>query len=51
MNPNEWDSCFLLHQRAYGETSIIADIFTRSSGKISIIARGAKNQNLSFSAI
>ena len=48
MNPNEWDNCFLLHQRAYGETSIIADIFTRSSGKISVIARGAKKPKSKF---
>ncbi len=48
MSPNEWDNCFLLHQRAYGETSIIADIFTRSSGKISVIARGAKKPKSKF---
>ena len=42
MNHNEWDDCFLLHQRSHGETSLIADVFTKKNGKISIIAKGAK---------
>jgi len=48
MSPNEWDECFLLHQRAYGETSLIAEVFTKSSGKISIIARGGKKPKSKF---
>ena len=43
MNHNEWDDCFLLHQRSHGETSLIADVFTKKNGKISVIAKGAKN--------
>ncbi|GIS25217.1 MAG: hypothetical protein CM15mP126_4600 [Gammaproteobacteria bacterium] len=39
---------FLLHQRSYGETSLIIDVFTKKDGKISLIAKGAKNQNLNF---
>ncbi len=42
MKHNEWDDCFLLHQRAHGETSLIVDVFTRTNGKISLIAKGAK---------
>lgn len=48
MNPNEWEECFLLHQRSYGDTSIIAEIFTRQSGKMSVIARGAKKPKSKF---
>lgn len=48
MNPNEWEDCFLLHQRPYKNTSIIAEIFTRNSGKISLIAKGAKNPKSKF---
>ena len=42
------DNCFLLHQRSYGETSIIADVFTQKSGKISFIAKGAKKPKSKF---
>jgi len=48
MSPNRWEECFLLHQRSYGETSIIAEVFTRNLGKMSIIARGAKKQKSKF---
>ena len=48
MNPNEWEECFLLQQRSYGDTSIIAEIFTRQSGKMSVIARGAKKPKSKF---
>ena len=36
------DECFLLHQRSYGETSIIVEAFTKNHGKMSLIAKGAK---------
>ena len=42
MTNNDWDECFLLHHRAHGETSLIADVFTKKNGKMSIIAKGAK---------
>ena len=42
------DECFLLHQRPYGETSIIADVFTKKNGKISLIAKGAKKPRSKF---
>ena len=48
MSPNAWEDCFLLHQRSYGETSIIAEVFTRNLGKMSIIARGAKKPKSKF---
>ena len=48
MRQSNNDYCFLLHQRSYGETSIIADIFTKNNGKISIIAKGAKKPRSKF---
>ena len=47
MSPN-WEPCFLLHARSFGDTSIIADVFTESSGKVSIMAKGAKNPRSKF---
>ena len=46
--PHNWEPCFLLHARSFGDTSIIADVFTESSGKISIMAKGAKNHRSKF---
>ena len=48
MSQSNDDNCFLLHQRSYGETSIIADVFTQKSGKISFIAKGAKKPKSKF---
>ena len=48
MKHNEWDDCFLLHQRAHGETSLIVDVFTRTNGKMSLIAKGAKKPKSKF---
>ena len=48
MSPSEWDECFLLHQRPYGETSVIAEVFSRKNGKMSLMARGAKKPKSNF---
>lgn len=48
MSPNNWDECFLLHQRAYGETSLIVEVFSKSNGKMSLMARGAKKPKSKF---
>ena len=48
MSQSNNDNCFLLHQRSFGETSIIADVFTQKSGKISLIAKGAKKPKSKF---
>ena len=37
-----------MHARSFGDTSIIAEVFSQSSGKISIIAKGAKNPKSKF---
>jgi len=48
MSPSDWDECFLLHQRAYGETSLIAEVFSKNNGKMSLMARGAKKPKSKF---
>ena len=48
MSQSNNDNCFLLHQRSYGETSIIADVYTQKSGKKSFIAKGAKKPKSKF---
>lgn len=36
------EPAIVLHTRAYKETSLIVDIFTRNYGRVSIVAKGAK---------
>ena len=48
MSHSNIDDCFLLHQRSYGETSLIADVFTKNNGKMSLIAKGAKKPKSKF---
>ena len=36
------EPAFVIHIRAFKETSLIVDLFTRSKGKISVIAKGAR---------
>ena len=48
MSQSNNDNCFLLHQRSYGETSIIADVFSQKSGKMSFVAKGAKKPKSKF---
>ena len=43
-----WHDAFLLHQRSYGNTSVIAEMFTLENGRISVIARGAKKPKSKF---
>ena len=48
MSQSNSDECFLLHHRSYGETSVIADVFSKNNGKMSIIAKGAKKPRSKF---
>ena len=48
MSHSNADECFMLHQRSYGETSLIVEVFTKNNGKISLIAKGAKKPKSKF---
>ncbi|MEL0238485.1 MAG: recombination protein O N-terminal domain-containing protein, partial [Gammaproteobacteria bacterium] len=48
MNQSDWESCYLLHQRSYGETSLIVDIFSYSYGRISLVEKGSKKPKSKF---
>ena len=37
---NDWLTAFVLHRRAYRETSYIVDFFTLEQGKVSAVAKG-----------
>ncbi len=36
------DPCFVLHQRAWRETSLIVEVFSTHSGRLGLVARGAR---------
>ena len=40
------DQAYVLHSRAYRNTSLIVDVLTREHGRLSLVARGAKRGNV-----
>ncbi len=36
------EPCYVLHRRPYRNTSVLAELFTRDSGRIGVVARGAR---------
>jgi DNA repair protein RecO (recombination protein O) len=43
----ELTPAFILHHRPYRETSLILDVFTRSHGRVSLVARGVRQRKKS----
>ncbi len=44
-------SGFVLHQRAYQNTSAIIDVFSRDYGRLSLVARGVKRKNSQLKSV
>ncbi len=42
------DLAYILHKRAYKESSYIIDLFTREQGVVSVVAKGAKSNKSKF---
>ena len=46
---------FVLHRRPYSETSLLVDLFTEETGRLTVIAKGARanvlHGNLSYSLL
>lgn len=40
-----WQRAFVLHRRAYQETSLLIDLFTEKAGRVALIAKGARRKN------
>lgn len=40
-----WQRAFVLHRREYGETSLIVDLFSEETGRLSLLAKGARRKN------
>jgi len=41
-------ACFLLHHKPYQESSVLIDVLTQNSGKISLIAKGVRQQKAKY---
>lgn len=48
---HQLEPCFILHQRAFKETSIILDIFSEKHGRLSLLAKGARQTRSSLKNI
>ena len=46
--PQNLQAGFLLHQQHYRETSLIIDVFTQASGRVSLIAKGVRRQKAQY---
>lgn len=45
MAADGFEPALILHRRPYRETSLLLEVFTRDSGRLGIVARGAKRRN------
>ena len=45
---NEWFEGYILHVKDFSETSLIAEVFSKELGKVSLIAKGAKKPKSKF---
>lgn len=43
MSESSWLHCYVLNRKAYRETSLMVDCFSREAGKIRFIAKGVRN--------
>ena len=42
---------FVLHRRPYSETSLLVDLFTEESGRLTVIAKGARAKRSSWKSV
>lgn len=47
----KWQRAFVLHTRAYGESSLLIDLFVENIGKIAVLAKGARRKKSALKGI
>ncbi len=45
MNSENWQRAFVLHRRPYSETSLLVDVFSEETGRVTLLAKGARRKN------
>ncbi|OOF37143.1 DNA repair protein RecO [Rodentibacter heidelbergensis] len=48
---NELQRGFVLHRRPYSETSLLVDLFTEESGRLTVIAKGARAKRSTWKSV
>ena len=51
MNSQQQDKAYVLHTRAYKNTSLIIEVITREHGRMALVAKGAKRINSPFQGL
>ncbi len=51
MRDANWQPAYLLHARAYRESSVLADWFLPEHGRVSAVVRGARRKGRSMPAL
>ena len=46
-----WQRGFVLHRRAYSETSLLVDVFTEDTGRLSLLAKGARARHSAWKSV
>ncbi|UAX42104.1 DNA repair protein RecO [Pasteurella canis] len=46
-----WQRGFVLHRRAYSETSLLVDLFTEETGRVTVLAKGARSKRSSLKGV
>ena len=46
-----WQRGFVLHRRAYSETSLLVDVFTEDAGRLSLLAKGARARRSAWKSV
>ncbi len=51
LSAENWQRGFVLNRRAFSETSLLVDLFTEHSGRITVIAKGARGKRSPWKAV
>ncbi len=46
-----WQRGFVLHRRAYSETSLLVDLFTEETGRLTVLAKGARRKQSAWKGV
>ncbi len=48
---DNWQRAFVLHRKPYGESSLLVDIFTEESGRLTLLAKGARGKRSPWKSV
>ncbi|MGC7560212.1 DNA repair protein RecO [Pasteurella sp. PK-2025] len=46
-----WQRGFVLHRKAYSETSLLVDLFTEETGRLTVLAKGARTKRSNLKSV